>query len=276
MTELLRIEVPLAPLAAPAPRAALLGRGAHALLLRLMATVDPALATALHDALAPKAISAAVLPAADERVVLCFSALTAAVADALRAAVARLPSEIALGPSTWRVAGQPAEHGTTYAALTERLLFARRAPAEVQLRFVTPTTFRSEGRAIPLPLPGLVFGSLAERWNAYAPAGVPAELRSVVEQQVVVARYRLQTAAVSLAGGTHIGFTGTCSYRVVPPDPYWARVCWLLGVYAAWAGVGAKTALGLGQARCRPQPEELEGDAGSVRDRAGRRAAQER
>lgn len=245
---LLCIEVPLTALAA-APALPNLGRFAYGLLLRLVAVADAATAAHWHGDAEVKPFTVALLPdgtGALLRVTTLTSAAGHLVAERVLPA---LPSTLELGGSGWAVAGAPRQHAVRYEDLVQRFLFAPQAPRRIRLRFLTPTTFRSQGRAVPLPLPGLVFGSLVDRWNALAPTQLPPDARQVIDERVVVCGYRLATHVVELAGGKHVAFAGECAYQVVPPDPYWARVLLLLAEFAGFAGVGAKTTMGLGQAR---------------------------
>ena len=135
------------------------------------------------------------------------------------------------------------------------LIGGRRPPSRVELAFATPTTFHSAGRSLPLPLPRLVFGSLIERWNAFAPLRIDPEVLAVVDQAVTIGRYELRTEAVALSGGLQVGFVGRCGYILTPgrglrpADEYAWRVLHLMGAYAFFAGVGAKTTMGMGTVR---------------------------
>ncbi|MGB9724346.1 MAG: CRISPR system precrRNA processing endoribonuclease RAMP protein Cas6, partial [Chloroflexia bacterium] len=75
-----------------------------------------------------------------------------------------------------RVTLDPQEHPwagrATYEDLAGRYLLSFGAPSpHVELEFASPTTFRSAGRNLPLPLPGPVFGGLVEKWNAFSSVG---------------------------------------------------------------------------------------------------------
>jgi CRISPR/Cas system endoribonuclease Cas6 (RAMP superfamily) len=51
-------------------------------------------------------------------------------------------------------------------------------------------------------------------------------------------------------GGLKVGFTGDCHFIALRRDHrQWLRVLHLLAAFALYAGVGAHTAMGLGQAR---------------------------
>jgi CRISPR-associated endoribonuclease Cas6 len=118
------------------------------------------------------------------------------------------------------------------------------------LSFATPTTFRSGGKNVPLPLPELVFGSLLDRWQAFAPLAVNPELRRFAAEQVAVARYRLRSRVLPFKpGAMQVGFTGECHYVALRRDRYWLSVLHLLAGFAFYAGVGYQTSVDMGQAR---------------------------
>ena len=148
--------------------------------------------------------------------------------------------------------------GTCEALARLHLIGGRRPAPRVELQFTTPTTFHSQGRSMPLPLPRLVFGSLLDRWNAFAPLRIDPEILVVVEQACTIARYDLRTEAVPLGGGLQIGFVGRCTYGlppgrgIRPADEYAWRVLHLLANFAFFAGVGAKTTMGMGTVRMLP------------------------
>lgn len=155
------------------------------------------------------------------------------------------PRKTVLDPSGHLWAGQ-----TTYACLANHDLLEQK-PHRFTLRllFASPTTFRSSGRNIPLPLPGLVFGSLVERWNAFSSVTIPAEVRRYAEECLSVARHTIRTRLVEVAGGKQVGFVGSCSYIATNQDPYWWRLINLLADFAFYSGVGAKTTMGMGQCK---------------------------
>jgi len=132
-------------------------------------------------------------------------------------------------------------------------------PRQVTLHFTSPTVFRSSGVNVPLPLPGLVFESLVRRWNAFAPLQIPLEIRRFADECLVIARYRLQTERVVFGEegerGAYPGFVGTCSYAFLVHDRYWLGLIHLLAAFAFYAGVGARTTMGLGQARVVASPQ---------------------
>jgi CRISPR-associated endoribonuclease Cas6 len=247
-----------------------LGRAAQALLLSLLAERDPTLAQTLHNGEGPRPYTAANLVLgksqrgqraipAEEEGWLRFTGLTAAVSSALTAIAADPPPQITLDGQALRVTGatlDPAAHpwagSIAYQEMAaQQLLGSERRPADrVQLQFAAPTTFRSGGRSLPLPLPELVFGSLLDRWQAFAPVGLSPEARRFAQEMVAISRYQLRTESMPAKGNSLvIGFTGRATYKILSRDRYWLSVLNLLSAYAFYSGVGYHTAAGLGQVR---------------------------
>jgi len=137
----------------------------------------------------------------------------------------------------------------SYRELVQRYLEGANVPSTIKLFFSSPTTFRVRGHNVPLPLPDLVFGSLADRWHAFAPIALDNAIRTVIAEQVVVSRYELRTQAVPIRQSYQIGFTGRCEFTILAKNPYWRRVCHLLAAFAFYSGIGHKTAQGMGQTR---------------------------
>nr|WP_243137364.1 CRISPR system precrRNA processing endoribonuclease RAMP protein Cas6 [Desulfofundulus thermobenzoicus] len=131
--------------------------------------------------------------------------------------------------------------GLTYQHLLERPPL----PREITLAFRSPTSFRQLGTQIVFPLPERVFGSLLQRWNNFSPLQLHPDLDFSV---LLVSRYELQTSLVAFDRYSIVGFTGRCSYRLPPRFPdFLAFQIHALARYAAFAGVGYKVTMGLGQ-----------------------------
>lgn len=112
----------------------------------------------------------------------------------------------------------------------------------IALKFLSPTSFKQSQTIQPFPLPELVFGNLLRRWNTFAP--VELQFPSL-EWQGVVSAYNLKTRTLTLNGTAEIGTTGWVRYRF--NDAQQARIATLLAHFAEFAGVGRKTAMGMGQ-----------------------------
>jgi CRISPR/Cas system endoribonuclease Cas6 (RAMP superfamily) len=69
---------------------------------------------------------------------------------------------------------------------------------------------------------------------------------------VVVSRYRLRTELVTFGSGRRGrvgGFVGQCRFAILDAAPRWRRYVSLLAAFAPFAGVGYRTAMGLGQVK---------------------------
>jgi CRISPR-associated endoribonuclease Cas6 len=113
---------------------------------------------------------------------------------------------------------------------------------DIELNFLSPTSFKQNQNIQTFPLPELVFNSLHRRWNIFAPEQyhLPA-----CEWNAVVTAYELKTYALKMEGGTEVGAQGWVRYRF--SDAETARIATILANFAFFAGVGRKTAMGMGQ-----------------------------
>jgi len=244
-----------------------LGRAAHAALLRAIAQARPELAQALHDEAGPRPFTCssllgarkegAVMP--DTAYTLRYTALTAELAEVLPALFQAAPLEIELDEVpfvveavTSEAAVHPWAARTSYEELAARWLLGRQTPqAHISLHLASPTAFKSGGKAQVLPLPELVFGSLLEKWNAYAPLAFPEETRRFAAECLGVSRFELSTHAAPFKseGVVKFGAVGMVTYAALNRDRYWLSVINLLADFAQFGGVGAGTTMGMGQCR---------------------------
>ncbi len=283
--ELLSLSLSLTPLGGSPPERPLpswWGRGAHALLLRAIQSVDPDLAAAIHEPGETRPFTVSSLlgrfpdhafdpadashPSATYR--LRFTALSAPVAQALLQVTETggplsPGKQIELDDLAFRVlpappdpAGQGETATTTYAEFASASLLGEQpAPRTIRLRFISPTNFTSGGRLssnghnVPFPLPDFVFGSLLDRWNAFSPVAFPAELRRYAAECLHISRFDISSRAAQVAGGIQLGMTGIVTFKAHNYDRYWFSLVHTLARYAFFAGVGAKTSMGLGQCK---------------------------
>ncbi len=270
MTDLVSLVILVRP-AEPVTVPGHLGRAAHALLLRWIDERDPALARQWHDADGPKPFTCSSLNgtgrmSADRSRALspertCWLRLTSldpAVSAILLERRDSPPPEIELDGVRLRVeqvTADPTVHpwaGTaSYEQIAAPYLLARQEPPRrLGIRFASPVAFRQREMNMPLPLPDLVFGGLADRWNAFSPIAISPEVRRYCESGVGMSGFALRSRAVPQKdGGLQVGAVGTARYVAVRYDRYWMGVLGLLADYAFYAGVGRLTTSGLGQAR---------------------------
>jgi CRISPR-associated endoribonuclease Cas6 len=252
----------------PAAPPGYLGRAAHACFFDLLSGVDAGMASALHDANGPKGFTVSDLigltgqsqiPAGQTcavRITRIDPMLTTVLQERVLPA---LPPKLYIGGQPFAVDGvatQATEHTMAGTAdptdLGARYLFAGPTPPNrISLNFASPTTFRSGGHNVPLPLPALVFPSYLDRWNAFNTSQFSGpDLRRFAEECVVISRYRLETVMVPVEPSAgQVGFIGTCQFTALNRDNYWLRLLHLLAAFSFWAGPGYKTPMGLGQTR---------------------------
>lgn len=267
------------PTAANLP--ASLGRASQALLLRLIQARDPALAQEIHQGHGPRPFTASNLVLgvrqagslhiqAGQSGWLRFTGLTRQISQHLLAlagpdrpaAVDMDGHLLTVTGATLDPAGHPWAGQISYQDLAAPFLLGGERPGrKIGLEFVSPTTFRSGGRYVPAPLPELVFGSLLDRWQTFAPIALHPDVRRFAEEAVVLSQYKLRTRSMPYkhgpgdadaqksAGGWQVGFTGQVVFTALNPDRYWLNVLHLLATFAFYSGVGYQTGAGLGQSR---------------------------
>jgi len=120
-----------------------------------------------------------------------------------------------------------------------------------RIDFQTLTCFRSEGRSLLFPEPRLVISSLYRSWEAAGGYNVSSEtLRKIVEN-VFPARYDMHTGMLDMGKYLLSGFTGYCIYEADKCLGHKEKsvLLSLLGM-VRYAGLGYKTTMGMGQAKC--------------------------
>ena len=246
------------------------GRALHALFFDLLSRGDAGLSRAMHDLAGVKPVTVSDLigpPAAlqdghwrltaGETVRWRVTLFQREPADCwLEKVLPALPEQLKLGDATFEVAGWTADPTadrwagtTTYADLAGTALLAGPHPGPwIGVRFVSPTTFKSQGMSQPLPLPGLAFGHWWDKWQAFAPLTLP-DVREVAAREVAISRFELHSEPVSFGERLEIGAMGFVNYHVLAEDPYLRRVLRVLAQFAFYAGTGHRTTTGLGQTR---------------------------
>lgn len=270
--DLISLVLTLRPAAPPDPAQPLplwWGRAAHALLLSTIRVADEALAQELHDESSPRPFTASTLVGGfkhgkldpEGKSWLRLTGLTETVSAILFQAV-QPGGRLAPGQSleldylpfivqaaAWESDQHPWAGAADYADLAAQRLASSQTPErQVSLQFFSPTQFHSQDRTVPLP--DLVFGSLAERWNAFAPLAFPPEVKRYAAECLAVSRFELSSRAVAMkGGGKRIGAVGRATYTALSYDRYWMSLVQTLATFARFAGVGAGVTMGLGQAR---------------------------
>lgn len=139
---------------------------------------------------------------------------------------------------------------------------AARSPGLHTLTFRTPAAFKSQGRYVSLPTERLIVQSLLKKWNGSVPE-CPIEDEDgggmdALANGLRFRGFRLRDAAYSLKGKRIPGFAGslTLENRL---DGFHRQIADALLIFSGFAGIGIKTALGMGGAehtQAAPEPPE--------------------
>lgn len=200
----------------------------------------------LHDRQGPKPFALGLLKGKPSALRLAFldGDLHARLSPALWDLVGK---DIVLGTQRFRV-GAVLEADHPWAGLsTYPRLFQGPAESDYPLRFTSPTFFKRKGTHYPLPEPKLVFGSLYERFKAYAPIEPPEELPELFDR-ITLRKAELHTRSIEHET-RGVGVVGTAVYhlpRASGKDTRWLTALWR---FAFYSGVGAKTTMGFGMVR---------------------------
>ena len=270
MPDLLALTLTLQPLPAASaqPAPAWWGRAIHSLWLDAVAQLDPTQAQILHDASGPRPYTLSNLLgrfphrqlAAEETYRFRITTLTNDLSALLLRAVQTGPlapgAAVTLDYHGFRVMDVDWSEGlwtgeADYTTLAARHLARDAQPArQITFRLTSPTGFRSRKRHAPVPLPELLFGSLLQRWNAFAPLAFPDEVRRYAEECLAIARFDLKTRVVPMKNqGKRPGAVGEIRYVTLNYDRYWMSVMHALADFARFSGVGVSVTLGMGQVR---------------------------
>jgi CRISPR-associated endoribonuclease Cas6 len=242
-----------------------LGRAAQAWLLGKVREADPALADALHRGQARRPYTVSI-PRGDVgdpwlRITSVSPDLSATLAQVilpdLKGSIVLAGTEIEI--ASVNTEAHPWSGRSDFETLARQAFESVPDRLHVYLEFATPTTFHRQEIAVPLPLPELVYASLIRAWDDLSPVPLPVPLLDFVEQFVGLAGFRLSTRIVQFGTNErHVGFMGSARYISVPRDKtgltldeYRQRIqaIDLLTRFAFYTGIGARTAVGMGQVR---------------------------
>lgn len=133
---------------------------------------------------------------------------------------------------------------------------------DVELDLESPVVFRRGNGCAPFLTPGLVFGHLRKQWALWGP---DLDHPDIDDCAVAVVDHRLSRVHARPRARELSGHVGRVVYRVGSADPsHRAAVARWLAVLP-FAGLGAETRMGLGQARLVTAPTDLHRSPGHVR-----------
>lgn len=151
----------------------------------------------------------------------------------------------------------------TYAAIAEQAL--RSDEQRFRFQFASPTSFRSNGMDVPLPIPTLVFGSYWNSWKTFSGGSTHLDMREFTNKCVAVNETSVQSTRrrFKFSDGNQPGvtcFQGGARFALLKHNrklfhPDWehgADLLRMLAEFAFYCGTGLYTTYGLGQTRPLP------------------------
>ena len=124
----------------------------------------------------------------------------------------------------------------------------------INLSFISPTSFRRKGHHFPLPVPFNLFHSYLRRWNDFS--GISIEQDAFLEwidENVIIHQHHLESVKVAAGKrGSVTGFTGAISLglsKSALANIEFTQLFYALVQLAPYCGTGHKTTFGLGQTR---------------------------
>lgn len=135
----------------------------------------------------------------------------------------------------------------SYQDIADEYFRAETAPRGAELHFLTPTSFKQGGTYIILPDPALIMQSLLVRWNRFCPDIRIEEddLAQTLAAYTRLTRYTLRSVGFSVDGYNIRAFRGQIALHFTGNDMV-RRILGTLLAFAPYAGIGIKTALGMG------------------------------
>ncbi|MFC2525380.1 MAG: CRISPR system precrRNA processing endoribonuclease RAMP protein Cas6 [Selenomonas noxia] len=135
----------------------------------------------------------------------------------------------------------------SYQDIADEYFRAETAPRGAEIHFLTPTSFKQSGAYIILPESALILQSLLARWNRFCPDIRIEEddLAQTLATHTRLTRYALRSASFSVEGYNIRGFRGQIALQFTGSDMV-RRILGTLLAFAPYAGIGIKTALGMG------------------------------
>ena len=121
----------------------------------------------------------------------------------------------------------------------------------VTLEFLSPTVFKVGNSDYPFPLPALIFGSIAERWNEFSTDGTfDVDMVKEMAERLVPINWSAETRRYNITPQRGItGFVGRVTFdlREITEDLRWIFI--LLAEFSVFTGVGRLTGQGLGHVK---------------------------
>jgi CRISPR-associated endoribonuclease Cas6 len=141
---------------------------------------------------------------------------------------------------------------TTYEAVADHIFQQAAPPRGVDITFMTTTSCKHDGEYDIFPCISRLYGSILRRWNEFSPTvSLQQEgLEKTLAQYCHMSKYDLHSQAYSLESTVIYGFCGTMRLQFRGNDMI-KRLQGLAWSFAPFAGIGIKTALGMGTVQAK-------------------------
>jgi CRISPR-associated endoribonuclease Cas6 len=236
-----------------APPRGHVGRALNAWFYGALARYDERLVDALHDGVGQRPFAVALVSEPpEEHLILSGGSPVAHLLPDLAQGLLR-EGRLQLDGRWLHVEGLVSARTEQFATLVQRHLLRAAAPIPVRLWFRTPAAFHSRGRTLPLPVPDVLFLSLLQRWQSWGGIDLGPGAEATISQCAALRRHRLQSVSVQMEG-RFAAFVGVAEFTLVRPEPGYAGLLAALAAFAEFAGVGQKTAMGMGCVRAELLP----------------------
>lgn len=138
----------------------------------------------------------------------------------------------------------------TYESMSYQQLidnYADNCNKTTKVSFITPTTFKKEGRYYNIPDTKLIFNSLMNKFNVFSGGKFEdsRELITLIVDSTLIEEYNLRSSRFRLEGTTVKSFIGSIDYRF-SADSKVDNIAMFLLAYGCYCGVGTKCAIGMG------------------------------
>ncbi len=143
----------------------------------------------------------------------------------------------------------------------KRLFEEAKPNKRIELRFLSPTSFRRGKLDHPLPEPELIFKGLIRKGQRFSDIKIDVDLREVIKERIAVAGAWIGTRRVNLSGFGWIGgFTGRVALSLEEKEEKVLKWLNALARFGEFAGVGRKTTMGFGAVRLEDKKVSEEPD----------------
>ncbi len=248
------------------------GNLAHAAFLDIVRQVAPELAQVLHDRDAPQPFTLSQLNSLPEpqggeihlrpglecwlRLTLAGKAMYGVLVEWLLHAQARPVirlNQASLGVA--EVLTTPGSHPWAGYVEAEALAANARAEDAIAFEFVSPFGFSlGNNRMDIMPRADLLFGGLHNKWKQWCGLPLPGIGDGEwdykwLRENVLVSEWQMHSRMLRLGKRLQIGSVGAAIFKIFEPEAEIRRALNALADFAFFAGVGRKTAQGMGQVK---------------------------